>query len=126
MKHIKILLTAGMALAFFVSGAQAQAWFKTGAPVERIHKRAHVEKIGPGSRLVLVCKGSDTVTLIDIKDRKQAIELCTEGTMIECRDCRKKYKVIWKNPTGKGPGPETRMEIVNARGEPCMFLARIK
>ncbi len=40
--------------------------------------------------------------------------------------CRKKFKVIWNNPVGKGGGPKTVMEIVNAKGEPCMFLARIK
>ena len=113
-------------MALLVPGAQAQSWLKTGMPIERIHKKAHVEEIQPGSRLVLVCKGSDTVTLIDVKDRRQAMKLCAEGTMIPCRDCRQKFKVVWRNPTGKGADPEKIMEIVNAKGEPCMFLARIQ
>ncbi len=115
-----------MAIALIVPAASAQSTFKTGSPIERIHKKSHVDQLEPGSTLVLVCKSSDTVTLIDIKDKKQAITLCTEGNMIHCHDCHKKFKVVWRNATGKGSGPESIMEIVNARGEPCMFLARIK
>ena len=74
----------------------------------------------------MVCKASDTVTLIDIKDKEQAMELCREGRMIECHDCHKKYKVVWTTPPGKGGVPHAVMEIVNEKGEPCMFLARIK
>ncbi len=126
MKYLKKILLAGAALALFLSGAQAQSAFKTGNPLERITKKEHVDPLEAGSRLVLVCRGSDTATIIDIKDKKQAMELCGEGRMIECPDCRKKFKVIWTNPVGKGGGPKTVMEIVNAKGEPCMFLARIK
>ena len=75
---------------------------------------------------MIVCKASDSVQLIDIKDKKQAIQLCTEGRMIHCGGCRKHYKVMWKNPTGKTGGPDYKMYIVNAKGEPCMFMSRIK
>ena len=126
MKHIKKLFLAGLALALFSPAANALPWSKGGTPIERIHKKKQIDKLGPGSQLVLVCKGSDSVMLIDIKDKKEAIKWCTEGRMIHCRDCRRKYKVIWKNATGKGPGPMSIMEIVNAKGEPCMFFARIK
>ncbi|MFM8364540.1 MAG: hypothetical protein ACKOAS_05240 [Verrucomicrobiota bacterium] len=126
MKLIKNLIFAGLAFALLAPGAQAQSWLKTGMPIPPIHKKAHVEEIPPGSKLVLVCKASDTVTLIDIKDRKQAMKLCTEGTMLQCRDCHQKFKVVWRNPTGKGADPEKIMEIVNSKGEPCMFLARVK
>jgi len=120
----KNLILAGLLLA--ASTAMAQPWGKTGVPIERIHKKSQVEQIGKGAQLVLVCKGSDTVTLIRIKDKKEAMELCTDGRMVDCRDCRKKFHVVWRNPTGKGPGPRSTMEIVNAKGEPCMFLARIR
>ena len=126
MNHIKNILLAGAALALFLPGIQAQSAFKTGNPLERITKKEHVDQLGAGSQLVLVCRGSDTATIIDIKDKKQAMELCREGRMIECPDCHKKFKVIWTNPPGKGSGPKAVMEIVNEKGEPCMFLARIK
>ena len=89
MKHIKNLLLAGLALALFIPAVNAQPWSKAGTPIERIHKKAQVEKLGPGSQLVLVCKGSDSVMLIDIKDKKEAIKLCTQGRMIHCRDCHR-------------------------------------
>jgi len=123
MKKMNLLL-AGLVLAG--STAMAQPWGKSGVPMERIHKKSQIEQIGKGAQLVLVCKGSDTVTLIDIKDKKEAMELCADGRMIHCRDCRKKFHVVWRNPIGKGPGPRSTMEIVNAKGEPCMFLARIR
>ena len=126
MKHIKNILLVGAALALFLPGAQAQSAFKTGNPLERITKKEHVDQLGAGSQLVLVCRGSDTATIIDIKDKKQAMELCREGRMIECPDCHKKYKVVWITPPGKGGVPNAIMEIVNEKGEPCMFLARIK
>ena len=126
MNRLKNLLLAAIALAVFIPNSHAQPWFKTGSPIERIHKKEQVDKIEPGSQLVLVCKGSDTVTLINIKDKKQAQELCTSGHMVHCKDCRKTYKVVWTNPTGKGQQSKTTMQIVNSKGEPCMFLARIK
>jgi hypothetical protein len=126
MNRLKNLFLAGMALAVFIPNSHAQPWFKTGSPIERIHKKEQVDKIEPGSQLVLVCKGSDTVTLINIKDKKQAQELCASGHMVHCKDCRKTFKVVWTNPTGKGQQSKTTMQIVNSKGEPCMFLARIK
>lgn len=126
MKLIKSILLAGMAFYFFIPDSNAQQWSKTGSPLERINRKEQVDKIGPGSQLVLVCKGSDSITLINIKDKKQAEELCTNGRMIHCRDCKRKYKVVWATPTGKGPSSTTTMQIVNSKGEPCMFLARLK
>lgn len=126
MKLTTKILVAGLAIVIHLPASQAQPWMKNSAPLERITQRKQVEEIGPGAQLVLVCKDSNTVTLIDIKDKKQAIDLCIQGKMITCHDCHKKYKVIWTHPPGKSQGPNTTMEIVNSKGEPCMFLARIK
>ena len=46
--------------------------------------------------------------------------------MIECKDCKKHYKVVWQSAPGKTGSPELKMDIVNAKGESCMFLARLK
>ncbi len=126
MKYLKSILLAGATLALFLPSTNAQPWPNTGGPLARITKKEQVDKIEPGAKLVMVCKASDTVTLIDIKDKEQAMELCREGRMIECPDCHKKYKVVWITPPGKGGVPNAIMEIVNEKGEPCMFLARIK
>ena len=126
MKPLSVLLAALLTTLVFTSQAHALPPFKGGPSSEVLSKKSDFEKLKPGDRVVIVCKASDSVQLIDIKDKKQAIQLCTEGRMIHCGGCRKHYKVMWKNPTGKTGGPDYKMYIVNAKGEPCMFMARIK
>lgn len=126
MKILKSLTLTASLCALFMSSALALPPWKGGPALETIQKKSDVEKLGPKSQLVLVCKSSNTMTIIDIKDEKQARKLCAEGAMIECKDCKKHYKVVWKNAPGKTGSPELKMDIVNAKGESCMFLARLK
>jgi hypothetical protein len=52
-------------------------------------------------------------------------KLCKEGRMVYCPVCKKKYKVTW-TPPGKSGGPLTeKLTIVNEKGEPCMFFAKL-
>jgi hypothetical protein len=126
MKTPKSLTLAASLCAIFMSSALALPPWKGGPALEVIQNKSDVEKLGPKSELVLVCKASNTVTVIDIKDEKQARKLCAEGAMIECKDCKKNYKVLWKNSPDKTGSPELKMDIVNAKGETCMFLAKLK
>jgi hypothetical protein len=126
MKTLKSLTLTASLCVLFMSSAFALPPWKGGPALETIQKKSDVEKLGPKSQLVLICKSSNTITIIDIKDEKQARKLCADGAMIECKDCHKHYKVVWKNPTGKTGSPELKMDIVNAKGESCMFLARLK
>jgi hypothetical protein len=126
MKTLKSLTLTASLCALFMSSALALPPWKGGPALETIQKKSDVEKLGSKSQLVLVCKASDTITIIDVKDEKHAKQLCAEGAMIECKDCHKHYKVVWKNPTGKSGGSELKMDIVNAKGESCMFLAKLK
>jgi hypothetical protein len=65
------------------------------------------------------------VKVIDVRDTKQAMALCKEGSTIHCEVCKKKYKVTWTAP-GKSGGPlTTKLSIVNEKGEPCMFFAKL-
>lgn len=126
MKPFSALLAALFTVLVFTSQAHALPPFKGGAPSEVLSKKSDFEKLKPGDRVVLVCKASDSVQLIDIKDKNQAMQLCAEGKMIHCAGCRKHYKVTWGNPAGKTGGPNYKMIIVNAKGETCMFMARLK
>ncbi len=105
--------------------AFAQAPGKGGPALPSLTKQSHFEALKAGDRVALVCKASDTITVIDIKDQKAALELCREGRMVHCPVCKKDYKVIWTNPSGKSGGPKTSVAIVNESGEPCMFFARL-
>lgn len=126
MKPFSVLLAALFSVLVFFHQAHALPPFKGGPPSEVLLKKSDFEKLKPGDRVVLVCKASDSVQLIEIKDKKQAMQLCAEGRMIHCAGCRKHYKVLWRNPAGKTGGPDYKMTIVNDKGEPCMFMARLK
>lgn len=126
MKTIKRLLLSSAALAIFTTPVHALPFWKNGQTLEGIQKKSDLEQIEARSRLVLVCKASNSVTIIPVKDASHAIKLCAQGQMIECKDCKKHFKITWKNPTGKSGGPDSKMEIVNSKGEACMFLAKLK
>ncbi|MEI8285009.1 MAG: hypothetical protein WCG52_08445 [bacterium] len=125
MKPIHLILAAIFIVLAFSSSANAYPPSK-GGPSEMLSKKSDFEKLKPGDKVVIVCKASNSVTLVDIKDKNQAMQLCAEGKMIHCSDCKKDFKVVWGNPSGKTGVPSYKMSIVNAKGEPCMFMARLK
>jgi hypothetical protein len=124
MKNLKSILTTTLALIALSSVAFALPAWK-GGPPEPAMKKGDFDALKPGDKIALVCKVSDSVTIIDVKDEKAALELCKEGRMVHCPVCKKEYKTTWVNPTGKGVGPQTKVVIVNDKGEPCMFYAKI-
>lgn len=102
------------------------------AQKDGVHKalatQADFKALKPGDQLVLVCKTSDSIQIIDIKDAKQALQLCKDGTMVHCPDCKKTYTVRrGGHPAGKGSKVAKRdVVIVNEKGEPCMFYAKLR
>ena len=122
---MKSLITAFIAISALSSVAFALPPEKTGAQLPTLTKKSQFEELKGGDKAVLVCKMCDTVKVIDIKDSKQAMALCKEGRTIHCEVCKKKYKVAWTAP-GKSGGPlTTKLVIVNEKGEPCMFFAKL-
>lgn len=124
MKTIKSILTTTVALIALSSAAFALPPGK-GGPASPAMNKGDFDGLKAGDKVALVCKASDSVTIIDIKDQKTAMELCKEGQMVHCPMCKKEYKTTLVNPTGKGAGPKTKVVIVNEKGEPCMFFAKV-
>jgi len=120
----RLLIAAALATFAFFPIAFALPPGKDGSPVPVLTKKSQFEALKPGDKLALVCKASDTVMVIDVKDSKQAMALCKEGRMIHCPDCKKKYKITWIGP-GKSGGQQTKLVIVNEKGEPCMYFAKL-
>ena len=89
-------------------------------------KTSDFENVKAGEKLVLVCKNSDSIKVFDIKDKKQAMELCAAGKMLHCPQCKREYRVTWNLPISKGGPPMYAMKIVNEQGKPCMFVAKLK
>jgi hypothetical protein len=124
MKTIRSLITACIAIFALSSVAFALPPGKTGAQLPTLTKKSQFEELKGGDKVALVCKMCDTVKVIDIRDAKQAMALCKEGRMVYCPVCKKKYKVTWTAPSKSG-GPLTKLTIVNEKGEPCMFFAKL-
>jgi hypothetical protein len=125
MKTLKSLITACIAVFALSSAAFALPPGKEGAQLPTLTRKSQFEKLKGGDKVELVCKMCDTVKVINIRDAKQATALCKEGRMVYCPVCKKKYKVTW-TPPGKSGGPLTeKLTIVNEKGEPCMFYARL-
>ena len=123
MKTLRSLVTASIAILALSSVAFALPPWKTGAQLPTLTKKSQFEELKGGDKVVLVCKMCDTVNVFDIKDKKHAMALCTEGRMIYCQVCKKKYKVTWT--PGKSGGPRYKLTIVDEKGKPCMFFAKL-
>lgn len=125
MKTLRILITAFIATLALSSACHALPPGKDGPLLPVLNKKGQFEALKSGEKLVLVCKASDTVMVIDIKDSKQAMALCKEGRMLHCPDCKKRYKITWIGP-GKSGGQQMKLVIVNEKGQPCMFFAKLR
>lgn len=121
MKSAKILLTTGLLLATAVA-AFALPPARRAAPALR--SAAAIEDVKTGDKLALVCKVCDTVTVLDVTSKEEAMKLCTEGAEVACGSCEKTFKVVAHGPRGKG-GKHTETRIVNDKGEECMFVTKL-
>ena len=124
MKTLRSLITASIAILALSSVAFALPPWKTGAQLPTLTKKSQFEELKGGDKVVLVCKMCDNVKVFDIKDKKQAMALCKEGSTIHCEVCKKKYKVTWTGPRKSG-GPIRKLIIVDEKGKPCMFFAKL-
>ena len=71
---------------------------------------------------MLVCNVCHTVKVFEIKDAKQAMTLCKGGRTFYCPVCKKKYKGPWTPPSKSG---RPQFTIVDEKGVPCMFFAKL-
>ena len=126
MKIIHTLAATALAALVFSSAAQAMPLGRGSVSYPTLTKKSDFENVKPGEKLVLVCKNSDSIKVIDIKDKKRALDLCAAGKMLHCPKCKREYKVTWNTPISKGGPPMYAMKIVNEKGKPCMFVAKLK
>lgn len=126
MKHTTFLITIAIVALAMMGSVFAQPPGK-GGPRKSLASQSDFEALKPGDQLVLVCKTSDSIQIIEVKDEKQALQLCKDGEMVHCPECKKSYKVKQGgHPAGKGgAGISREVVIVNEKGEPCMFYAKL-
>lgn len=126
MKNVKSLFTI-VVLAVAVAGTAFALPPGKGGPSKSLTSKADFEALKSGDKLVLVCKASDSMQIIEVKDQAHALQLCKDGEMVHCPECKKDYKVKHGgHPAGKGASRTSReVVIVNDAGEPCMFYAKL-
>lgn len=118
---MKVVLTTGLLLATTVA-AFALPPARRAAPALR--SAAVLSDVKAGDKLALVCKVCDTVTVLDVTSKEEAMKLCTEGEKVVCGSCEKTFTVVQHGPRGKG-GQHTETRIVNDKGEECMFVTKL-
>jgi len=125
MNTLKSLFTASLVMAALATTAFALPPGK-GGPQKALTSQADFEALKPGEQLVLVCKASDSIQIVDVKDEKHALQMCKDGEMVHCPMCKKEYKVRSVGNPAKGQTTVREVTIVNEKGEPCMFYARLR
>lgn len=126
MKHIITLTAVFLTSVAFQTNAFALPPWKQGSPLHKKQKQLEQTTSNSSGKLVLVCKDSKGIVLIPVKDRQEAIEICTSGTISQKNDCRKRYRIVWHNPARKSGSPRRVLEVIDSDGRDCLTLARIK
>ncbi len=123
MKSAKVILTAALLLITSVAAFAIPPAHRSG-PSPALRSAAAFEDVKAGDKLALVCKACDTVTVLDVTTKEEAMKLCTEGAELACGSCEKTFKVVAHGPRGKG-GKHIETRIVNDKGEECMFVTKL-
>ncbi|QYY36742.1 hypothetical protein [Ruficoccus sp. ZRK36] len=77
----------------------------------------------PGDQVAQVCKKCDTVSMIEIESKSQAMALCKEGNTIDCPSCDNVAKVVRTGPPSKS---RQKIQFVDDHGDACMFMAKME
>ncbi len=126
MKNLKQLLNVSLVIMALSATALALPPGKGGRTSPALTKESDFKALKADEQVVLVCKTSNSITVIEVKDEQAALALCKDGAMVHCPTCKKEYKVTRGNPSGKGSPNRREVVIVNDKGEPCMFYAKLR
>jgi uncharacterized protein YbaR (Trm112 family) len=126
MKLIHTLVGTALAALIFSSTAQAMPPGRGGIYYPTLAKKSDFENAKPGEKLVLICKNSESIKGIDVRDGKRTIEFCAERKMLYCPKCKREYKVTWNLPISKGGPPMYAIKIMNEHGKSCIFFPNLK
>lgn len=121
MKPTKIILNVSLLLLTAVVALAAPPAKRT---FPALRSAESLSEVKAGDHLALVCKMCDTVTVLDVTSREDAMKLCTEGEMIACGSCKETFKVVAHGPRSKS-GRHIETRIVNESGEECMFVTKL-
>ena len=119
-KLMSVLILSALGMATLATAApRGPSW----TPQRSLSTVEDFQALKPGDTVAQVCKMCDSVSMVKIKSKEQAMAYCKEGAMIGCPSCKSKAKV-----TVRGPRPENPRRTVTyvcKNDEACMFMAKV-
>ncbi len=107
----------GVLASFAYAGPGPQYW-------QTLRKPDEFKQLKASDKIAYVCNQCQTVSEVTVVSPAQAMEHCKEGATLTCPACKEKVKVVTKGPP-KNPSIERQVTYVNAKGEECMFVAKV-
>lgn len=118
-----------IASAFIALMALTSVSLLAGPPAGGWHKEKTLSTVDdfaalvPGDQVAQVCKKCDTVSVVEIQSKDQAMAFCKEGATIDCPSCKNVAKVVRTGPPSKS---SQKIQYVDDHGDACMFMAKLE
>lgn len=119
-----VILVSIVAVTALASYALPPSKQTSPIPAASLRSTAAFEQVQPGDKIALVCKECNTVSVQQIESKEEAMKLCVEGATMACPSCKTVGTVVRHGPPGKEIS-HTEFRMVNAKGEECMFYAKL-
>ncbi len=121
MKKIASTFIAVMTLASvsLLAGPPAGGWYKE----KTLSTAADFAALELGDQVAQVCKKCDSISVVEIQSKDQAMDFCKEGATIDCPSCGNVAKVVRTGPPSQSP---QKIEFVDEHGNACMFMAKLE
>ncbi len=114
-----ILLSVIGVAAISTAAPRGQTW----KPQRSLTSVEDFQSLKVGDTIAQVCKMCDTVSMIEIESKDQAMSYCKEGATVDCPSCKKKSKVTIRGP--RTESSRTMVRYVDDHGEACMFMSKV-
>lgn len=111
-----VLAFAGVSL---MAGPAPGGWHKQ----KTLSTVADFAALQPGDQVAQVCKNTDTVSVIEIQSKEQAMKLCEDGAKFDCPSCKNTVNIVRTGPPSKA---KQKIQYVDDHGENCMYISKLE
>ena len=122
-KLISVILLSILGVAAVSIAVPQAPRGQTWKPQRSLTSVEDFNSLKPGDMVAQVCKTCDTVSVIEIESKDQAMDFCKEGEIVGCPSCKKKVKVTFRGPRTESTRRVVR--YVDDHGEACMFMSKV-
>ena len=91
---------------------------------ETLRREQQFRDLKPADQIVYVCKECQSVTAQTVGASPAPMDYCKEGSTVTCPSCRKSFRVVMRGQP-KHATPVREVIYTNAKGQPCLFIAKV-